>query len=291
MVGFGFRDSIITDETTGDSAEVNTDRQLSVEAEIVDRNGLALELEANGAVPVSIQDQTSRALNIRMNKVLSSGITLAAIPVVNGYDITLSPGHGVSVGENITVLEQNGMIELLFGKVLSIAGDVITLDTPVPYAFSLSSTVFTYDKNMNKDGSVTPVVFSITNAFTVPVDIVRFIFHITAATSMDDSKFGGISALTRGIVLRKKISASSYINYWNVKTNGEFGEIAFDKVYDDKAPSGVYGLTVRITYGGQSKHGVVIRIDPGESIELVVQDDLTGEASFTMAMGGHVVTD
>lgn len=46
------RDIVITDKTTGDPAAVNTDNQLSVEAEITDKNGLSVELTPTGNLPV-----------------------------------------------------------------------------------------------------------------------------------------------------------------------------------------------------------------------------------------------
>jgi len=106
---------------------------------------------------------------------------------------------------------------------------------------------------------------------------------------MDDGKFGGGSALTNGIVLRA--NNGDMTNIWNVKSNGEIALLAFDAQYADKAPAGLNGFRFRNTYGGQSKHGVVIRLGFSEKLELLVQDDLTGLDGFTMMAQGHVVTD
>ncbi len=57
--------------------------------------------------------------------------------------------------------------------------------------------------------------------------------------------------------------------------------------YDDKAPAGVYGLRGRLTYAGQNEHGVTLELEPGESIELVIQDDLTALVSFEVMVQGH----
>jgi hypothetical protein len=104
---------------------------------------------------------------------------------------------------------------------------------------------------------------------------------------MDDSKFGGRIALVNGIALRKNIPTAGNIHLWNCKTNGELGELSFDKSYDDKAPAGVYGFSSRLTYAGQSKHGVAIKLDPGEAVELLIQDDLTLLLTFTIMVEGH----
>lgn len=247
-------------------------------------------LESNGAIPVNIQDQSTRPFDIRVNKILNTNISLAVAPTINNYVVLLNSGHGVVVGDNIAFLEQNGMAQLLFGKVLNVAVNVITLDTPIPYNFTASGTsVFTFDNSLAIDGSGVPEVFTITNFFDDEIDIVRFIFHCTDTTSMDDGKFCGGTSLTRGMVLRKKLVNGNYINYWNIKNNGEWGELAFDKSYDDKAPAGLYGFSSRLTYGGQSKHGVVIRLNPGESIELIVQDNLLGLSDASLMVEGHFV--
>lgn len=249
-------------------------------------------LESNGAFPVNVLDQSSRPFDIRLNTILNADITLLETQTANTYAVTLSPGHNLNDGDSIAILEQNGTPEVYFGTVLDINGDILTLDTPLPYSFTTAATVFSYNNMMNVDGSVTPAIYSITNFFPDSVDIVRFIFHITDETSMDDGKFGGIGGgLTRGIVLRKRLASGQYINYFNIKNNGQFGELAYDKSYDDKAPAGVYGLTSRLTFGGQSKHGVVIRLDPGDSIELLIQDDLESLASFTAMVQGHFTTE
>ena len=90
-------------------------------------------------------------------------------------------------------------------------------------------------------------------------------------------------------MLRKKESDGSYINYWTIKTNGRLGEIAYDKYYDDKAPSGYYGLTVEFSFAGQNQHGVTIRLLPGEALQMLIQDDLTDVNSFNCTVQGHVV--
>lgn len=47
----------------------------------------------------------------------------------------------------------------------------------------------------------------------------------------------------------------------------------------------------RRSFGGQDKNGVVIRVDGdlGESLELLIQDDLTGLETFRIVVQGHVV--
>jgi hypothetical protein len=46
-----------------------------------------------------------------------------------------------------------------------------------------------------------------------------------------------------------------------------------------------------MTYAGQNKHGVTLRIGGGEAIECIIQDNLTGLLSFKIIACGHIVTD
>ena len=247
-----------------------------------------------GGIDVNIQDQTTRPFDIRMNQVLNSvSYSLVNSPEINQNELNLTTTAGLSVGDTIAFLEQNGMAQILFGEIENIAGNTITLDTPVPYSFIPSNTtVFTYDNDITVDGSVNKQIFGLTNLFEESIDIVRFIYHCTDNSAMDDGNFCAESELNNGIVLRKwDDSEGHYINYWTVKNNGDWGELAYDKSYDDrgKPPSSTYGLTTRLTYGGQSKHGVVIRLDPFDRIELVVQDDLTGITTGNIMVEGHFV--
>lgn len=244
----------------------------------------------NGGVSVSIIDGDSRPFDIRAFQITNLSITLASDTIIGSYDINLTMGHGVIVGDQLSMfVEFNTEPQIYFGNVLNVVGDIITLDTQAPFNFSAGTLVAKSIEQMNVDGSVNEQAFGITNPFSRTASFTRFIFHITDNTVMDDDKFGGGNSLTRGVVMRKRLTDGTYINYYNIKTNGEFGELAYDKTYDDKAPAGVYGLTVRLTYAGQSKHGVVINIETGETLEFLVQDDLTDLSGFTVMLEGHQI--
>lgn len=261
---------------------------------MIEENAVKIKdpLESNGAIPVNIQDQETRPFDTRVNQIISSSYSLTVSPTVDSYNLTLNTTTGLIVGDTIAFIEQNGIAQIYFGEIEAINGNVITMDSPVPFNFTPSATsVFEFDNNLNKDGSITTQVFGLTNFFDESLDITRFLFHCTDDSPMDDGTFCGGNELTRGMVLRKKLTNGNYINYWTIRTNGQWGELAYDKTYDAKAPSGLYGMTVRLTYAGQEKHGVVIRLEPNESIELLVQDDLTAITSAKLMVEGHFVQD
>ena len=155
-------------------------------------------------------------------------------------------------------------------------------------AWPMTQLSATYITDMAVNGSVTTQVFQIGPVFgasTSTIDITRVMGHMLDSTAMDDGKFGGITALTNGIVLRKNDGVIS--NLWNVKTNADLTLICDDFNYSEKAPGGQFGANFKNTYAGQGAHGVVLELLPGEYLELLVQDDLTGLDEFTMMAQGH----
>lgn len=238
-------------------------------------------------VDVIVGDQTSPPILVYMNRVEASAI-LTANFTINSYDVTINDTGNVNVGDYVGVFNQENNV-FYVGNILSVLGNVVTMDTPSDFNFTVGDIFQCGSKDMNVDGSVTPQIFSLRADpnLDITVDITRVIIHITDNTAMDDEKFGGINALTRGVVLRRVDGNNQ--NLFNVKTNGEFGELAFDKSYDDKAPAGFFGYSSRLTFAGANKIGVAIRLGPNDDLQLIVQDDLTALNTFRIMVEGHVV--
>jgi hypothetical protein len=59
--------------------------------------------------------------------------------------------------------------------------------------------------------------------------------------------------------------------------------------YTDRTAQGQFGTGARITFGGQSKHGVVIRLSELDALQFIVQDNLTGLTSLKIVAEGHEV--
>jgi len=112
-------------------------------------------------------------------------------------------------------------------------GSVITLDTPIDQELQINSDVAASSIDMAVDGSTTTQTFQIGPVgpgSTQTVHITRIMGHLLDSTAMDDGKFGGISALTNGIVLRHNDGVIQ--NIWNVKTNGDLRLICYNADYE-----------------------------------------------------------
>ncbi len=240
----------------------------------------------NGGTNASIIDDDTEPIDTYFAESLSQ-FTLAADTVASGllaaslvYDFTATAGHGIVATDQIVLIEAD---RTFITYVTNVAGDVITVDTPIDFVFPSGSTGLIVNTNMAVDGSVTPRIFKV-QAGVTPVFFRRFVMTITDGSSMDDSKFGGIAALTNGLVLR--IVNGFQKSIINVKTNSDLRQWAYDLQYADKAPAGVYGVASRLTYAGKEKHGVVLSVSGTSEIQWVVQDDLTGLLTlFQSAMG------
>jgi hypothetical protein len=247
--------------------------------------------EKNGGIPVNIQDQTSKALDLPFVQPTAPFTTLAADAFPEDRTITVASTTGFIDGAAIIVASPAGAFYQ--GEQVGVAvGNVITLDTPLDVKCLTGCNVVVGTIGMNIDGSSTTQIFQIGPVGIetgIAVDITRIMGYIQSGVAMDDSTFGGLPALEYGIVLRNHNSEIS--NIWNVKTNGEIGLLCFDSALSNRAPAGSFGFRFRNTYAGQTKHGVALRLLPGDTLEVLIQDNLTGLEVFTMMAQGHYVTD
>ncbi|MCK5603253.1 hypothetical protein KAR91_15325 [Candidatus Pacearchaeota archaeon] len=243
-----------------------------------------------GGIDVNLQDQHTLALDLKFIQAQGAPTTLAANANPEDMSLTLTSVTGFVAGRIIGLFSSSGIF--YFGQQIGAAvGNVISLDTPIDKAFLIGDNVITAIHNMNVDGSSTRQIFQIGpvgGASEIDVDITRLAGYIQDGTAMDDALFGGLSALTYGIVFRYNNGIIS--NIWNAKSNSDLALLcAGDFNYTEKAPSGSFGARLRNSYAGPEKHGVTIRLFPGDKLEIIIQDNLTGLEVFNLMAQGHIV--
>jgi len=112
----------------------------------------------------------SPTLSVPFLRTLSNP-TLAANTVVNSRDITLTAGHGLTSPADLGLIMEladstNGSF-FMQSSITAIVGDVITLDSPVNRIYTTAaSLVAVSTDDMNVDGSVTPVIFTVLPFFS-----------------------------------------------------------------------------------------------------------------------------
>jgi hypothetical protein len=241
-----------------------------------------------GKQDVNVRDKTTRPLDLFFGQ-LGNLTTTSAQAEVEDRTLTLTSTTGFVDGTRVGVFSLIDADAFYLGTQIGApAGNVITLDTPIDQVLAAGSAVAASSIDMAVNGSVTTQHFQIGpvgGESTQTVNITRVLGHLLSSTAMDDGKFGSLPALTNGVVLRH--NNHKIENIWNVKTNSDLALICFDFQYSSRAPGGQFGANFRNTYAGSSRHGVVIDLQPGDFLEILIQDDLTGLDEFQMMAQGH----
>lgn len=231
---------------------------------------------------VELQDMTNPPLDLRMVRETGE-ITLAVAGVLGAGTITLVALHGVVNGDVICLKYGDHFYQ---GFVTNVATNVISLSAPLDYAYPLDSIGHKATDQLAVDGS-TPVTFSLKPSSTSAWHITGLLFSLVDNVAMDDSLFGGITALTKGVLIRKK--DGNYLNLFNIRSNADFQITCQSTAYADKPPSGLYGF--RAYKGFQVQQGIVIEIDgsTADELQVIIQDNLSALSSFKIGVIGHVV--
>lgn len=239
-----------------------------------------------GAIDVALQDQTTAPVFRKFHRTLSTH-HLIGQTAVNQYTITVDG----SLTPGAELLAQTAVDERALGQVVNFAAPVATLDRPVDQELSPGTTLLNVSTELAVNGSGTPVIFGIglppgsVQAF----DVTNIFVSVVSATEPDDSKFGDLSALTRGVLFRANYVDQAFFNLYNAKTNRDLKEAADVFEYTDKAGGGRFGSAMLTRLGGQGGYGVVVRVSQDVRMEMIVQDDLSALYSFEVVARGHIV--
>lgn len=201
--------------------------------------------------------------------------------------IQVASTTGFSIGDDIVIKDVGGdMREHQFLITALVVDTSITVDRPIDIDYTTSATLELVLLNMNVNGSLAaPLIYEVSPPSDEIWHITRVLISITDNAAMDDAKFGGITALVNGVVLRQNKTVNNTISIW--RSNQAMIEDMFDIVYSAAAPAGSEGLRGRFSF---HKSSVVMRLDgsAGEKLQVLIQDDLTGLTTFKMKAQGHI---
>lgn len=224
---------------------------------------------------------------------LVQGSSLLATPTgVGDSTLTVLDGTAFNIGTYV-VMYCTTIDRYYVGYVLSKSNNVLTVDTPLDAVYPIGSLVGAGRTNMNIDGSTTSKIFGIRgpaveNPLNLVFDITRIIFQCQTSSAVDLSKFGDLTALSRGLILRRR--NGDYNNIFNVKTNGDIAGICFDWYpYASTNPTqGQDGFSAGLSFGGLDRMGTILRLREGEDLEFIIQDNLTGLSLLEVIAEGHI---
>ncbi len=285
----------ISMDSVGRSNVLNVQEHFLI-ADVLDKDGIPhgttyedIISSLNTGLDVNPQNQITPPIDALFIESISS-FTLSADTGVSGttslvQTFEAAPGHGIVVGNELLLLDASSDRSLQVVAV-GVSTDTITIDRPLDHDFTAAATLGSItNSNMAVAGSIaSPRIFTL-KAESIPYDFTRFLLTMRSATSMDDAKFGGITALTNGVIFRMIGDFQKTI--FNFKTNQEIKQFCHDVTYAPKAPSGEYGLSARLSFNGPEKHGAPLRIRGLNVIQWIVQDDLTGLLAFVGSSQGR----
>lgn len=256
-----------------------------------------MERIGNGLAPrdVALQDQHTPTVIAFFNQVEES-TTLAVATAIGDRTITLTSTTGAAVGKYI-ILFHPASERFYTGHITSIAAlPVVSVDTPLDFAYPIGTFIDIAITDMSVDGSSTTQVFGLRGVGVPPgidlrYDVTRLMFQCEAASPVSLATFADLTALTNGLVCRKR--DGEYHNILNVKTNKELAGIMYDWTpYAATNPQqGQDGFVGRLTFAGQNKIGVTQRLALGEDLEFLIQDDLRAITELKIIAEGHRVED
>lgn len=197
--------------------------------------------------------------------------------------IIVTPSHGFLVGEHVNLWapEKIGQFEVV---AINVDGNVnkIKVEAPILQNYTIAETKVTRaDTRFNVNGSVTPVDFNIRmQEFIHPIDLHGVIFHMQHGNKVaDDSRFGGLDALTNGVYFRRL--GNVFNDFLNNRTNLDFKAHGFDVTYTVSAPSGIHSTECYLNFQDKFRTPIQINTNDGAYIAGTVRDDLTATAGLT----------
>lgn len=202
---------------------------------------------------------------------------LASATTADTNTFTAESGNGISTGDTVRLIDTSTGDTQESTALLNVE-DVITIDSPLIRSFEPANTIAERaSDSLIVDGSSNPVAMSVKPIQDSAIDISSVVIEIVSLNNFDFSGFGGLSVLANGVLLRINNGNGTFTNILNFKNLGEL--ISFSSDHNFLEPAGQVGstgggFTCRIDLG-RDKEAVRIDSRNGESLEMLVQDNLT----------------
>lgn len=243
-----------------------------------------------GALKVDTALVHKEGVNLFFFRETGVGSTLAVAASKGDTSITVVDATGFVVGDRLKLTSTIATGQP-FLVITVIAVNAITLDRPLVIDLDIGDDADVVTTQLNVVGSLAaPVVFRImppNGSLSLIWQLTRLMISITDGAAMDDGKFGGIPALTNGVVLRVVKGNGSIQELTNWKTNGDMALDMYDITYTDKAPAGENGLRGRWTF---TKAEFIVELDGTalDQFQLLVQDNLSDLTSSEIKSQGRL---
>ena len=241
-----------------------------------------------GAIDVHFAEVHNEVVNQLFNKHIGPSTTLTAVSAVGAIQVQVVNAAIFIVGDVVEI--HNGNTETTFPIITSLpGGNIVVFDRPLDFAYAIGDDVDLLHTDLSTVAGTlaAPEIHEIKPPAGQIWYINRIILTMTHSIAADDGKFGGIAALTNGVILRATVSGQTG-TFTNWKTNEDIRLDMFDVVYNDKAGGpGGNGTSGR---GSFSRIGVIVPLngDNGDFMDILIQDSLVGLDSFFINGQGYI---
>ncbi len=140
--------------------------------------------------------------------------------------------------------------------------------------------------NANVDGSVTPQIFQVGPPENETWIISRMMIHIEDTGGTATNKYGSVNQLANGTIIRTNISGVIY-NFTDepVDSNADWGEYNYDVTYLNFGGGNANEvINSRWTF---SNGGAYVKLEYGDSFQVVIQDDISALVEHTFLIHGY----
>lgn len=253
---------------------------------------------SSNGLDTNLQDQTTRPLFLPFTNATGTVSTIETTTVRGTNTIEVADTAGFTIGLTLGVFSGVGIF--YFGRITDIlvagAPGIIQVALPFDDFYPAGAPVIEVDNQMA--GTVAtpaaPRIFEVRGFVGGAIDVTRLILTMITEDPIDYDGFGDGAPLEFGMFLRTV--NGTWMNHFNIQDNWDLARVSYDvSVFEQAKVQDVNGLTMRLTFAGQGKVGVAVRLTGGnERLELGFQDDLTAGGRQILDLGvmaeGHIVT-
>lgn len=238
-----------------------------------------------GALTVHLSHGHNYPVNLFFDHHTGVTTTLATAGAVGDQVLNFTSAAAFAVGDYIHIDDVG--IERTHPKILAIATNAVTIDRPLDFAHPAGTIIEQTSINMNVAGSLaSPISYRIYPPVGEVWLISRFIITMVHGSAGDLTKFGGITALTNGVLLRVIVGGKTFV-YTIWRTNEDIKSDVYDLSFDDRAGgSGSYSTSAKGSLLDLDR--VQARLDGslGDYMEIEIRDSLVGLSSFRVKAQG-----
>lgn len=237
-------------------------------------------------LPIQIMDNRHELVNFSFHVNNGASTTLSAESAQGATFIDVVDATGFSAGDILDI----GVEDSTHAEITSIASNRLTLDRPLDHIHPSGEIVFVIIRNLATTlGSLSsPISYMAQPKVGFKWHVNTLIVSLVHSSAGDDSKFGSISALTNGVILRGyHADTGKYHTFTNWKRNQDMLLDVSEMIYSSKSGGGLYG-----THGNWLLRSIGVSVElngtEGDFLEILIQDDITSLSSFLVKVQGYV---